>query len=106
MNHRSQTVSVRFRHAFRVDGVEGELPAGDYVVLTEDMELPTMLSSAYVRRSTWLVLGPAQSGNRATQMVEITVAALDAAIAQDAGLPASDALPSRDLAGPERSRMP
>jgi hypothetical protein len=84
MTLRSQTRSVKFRHAFRIEGVDGELPPGTYIVLSEDVELPTTLSIAYARQSTWLMLEAGQSGGAGMQLVPISQSALDAAIAADA----------------------
>lgn len=83
MTLRSQTRAVRFRHAFRVEGIPRELPAGTYSVLSDDVELPVGLSTALVRQSTWLMLSAEQHGGGVTELVPISQDALDAALAAD-----------------------
>lgn len=90
MSGSSGTMTVQFKKPFRIDGVERVLPAGTYCVMTEDENLPTVLSSGRVRRSTWIVLGPSSGAGGNTEMIEISATSLAAALARDAD-PASEA---------------
>jgi hypothetical protein len=83
MTVRSLTRLVKFRRAFHLEGIERELPAGTYSVLSDDVELPTSLSTAFARQSTWLMLLPEQYGGSVTQLVPISQDLLDAALAAD-----------------------
>jgi hypothetical protein len=71
MTIRSQREVVTFRHPFRIRGIDRELPAGAYEVITDE-EAIEGLSFAAFRRVATMIIVPAQgSRGLATEMVSI-----------------------------------
>lgn len=75
---------VTFQNAFVLDGVEGELPAGDYTIETleespDQTELPAIQSS-----TTTLIVRPPRGKRGVTLYHIIDPVDLEAALAQDA----------------------
>jgi hypothetical protein len=85
MTMRSTSKTVTFLHPFCLKGVDRGLPAGDYLVVTEE-ELIEGLSFPAYRRVSTVIFVPAPSGS-AVEMVTIEPADLAAALERDAGLP-------------------
>jgi hypothetical protein len=78
---------VTFKHAFRIKGIERQLPAGAYEVVTDE-ELIEGLSFPCFRRVATMIMVPAASPHR--QSVEmISISSVDLADAQQADAVAS-----------------
>jgi hypothetical protein len=80
---RTRRDHVVFRHAFRLAGVDRELPPGDYQVMTDEELIEGLSFPAYRRVSTMLLV-PAQSRLALLEMVPIDPRDLEAAQARDA----------------------
>jgi hypothetical protein len=75
--------TVSFRRPFEIAGVEGEHPAGMYVVETTEVPIDSLSFLAYRRVSTTIILSSRQfPGSR--QVVTIDPLDLEAAQARDA----------------------
>jgi hypothetical protein len=84
---RSRRETVTFKHAFRIKGIERQLPAGAYEVVTDE-ELIEGLSFPCFRRVATMIMVPAASPHR--QSVEmISISSVDLADAQQADAVAS-----------------
>ena len=92
MTERVTRKTVSFRHPFVLAGVEGEHPAGTYVVETTEEPIGGLSFIAYRRVSTTIVLTSRQFGPASRQVVTIDPLDLDAALKRDA---AKGALPER-----------
>ncbi len=78
---------MTFKHAFRIKGIERELPAGAYEVVTDE-ELIEGLSFPCFRRVATMIMVPAASPHH--QSVEmISISSVDLADAQQADAVAS-----------------
>lgn len=75
----SQTI-VAFQHPFKLEGVEGELPAGSYSVETEEERIEALSFEAYRRVATTITLPSLSSPSLKRQVV--TIDPLDLAGAQ------------------------
>jgi hypothetical protein len=84
MIERSTTMTVSFSRPFRLAGFDQELPAGDYVVETDEELLQGLSFPAYRRVATTLYVDvlPGRPGQR--QAWRIEPEALDAALVRDA----------------------
>jgi hypothetical protein len=79
---RSRRETVTFRHAFRIKGVERQLPAGAYEVVTDE-EMVEGLSFPCFRRVATMIMVPAASPyHSSTEMISIS--SVDLADAQQA----------------------
>jgi hypothetical protein len=76
--------TVSFRHPFVLAGVEGERPAGTYVVETTEEPIGGLSFIAYRRVSTTIILASRQFGPASRQVVTIDPQDLEAAQARDA----------------------
>jgi hypothetical protein len=76
--------TVKFRHPFVLAGVDGEHPAGTYVVETTEESIGGLLFVAYRRVSTITILASAQFGPASRQLATIEPLDLEAAQARDA----------------------
>lgn len=79
---RTRSEIVIFAHPFVLRGFGDTIPAGSYVVETDEELLPALLHPAYRRTTTWLTL-PSQKGAGTTELVAIDPAELAAALARD-----------------------
>lgn len=87
MNTRRRRDIVVFRHPFRLEGVDRELPPGDYPVVTDE-ELIQGLSFPAYRRVSTVMMVPAESRLALLEMVTIDPRDLEAAQARDREMPA------------------
>ncbi len=79
MTTRTNDRIVSFAHPFLLKGVDRELPAGDYRVVTDE-ELIEGLSFPVYRRVSTMIFVPAESGSASTvEMVTIDPQDLQAA---------------------------
>jgi len=84
---RSRRETITFRHPFRIKGIERELPAGPYEVVTDE-ELIEGLSFPCFRRVATLIMIPGAPPHQAsTEMLSIS--SVDLADAQQADAVAS-----------------
>jgi hypothetical protein len=86
---RSRRETLTFKHPFRIKGIDRQLPAGAYEVVTDE-ELIEGLSFPSFRRVATLIMVPAAPPHHSsTEMISIS--SVDLAEAQQA-----DAIASRD----------
>lgn len=84
MTGRTSSETVTFRHPFTLSGADDLLPAGQYVVETDEELLQTSSLPAYRRLSTFIRL-PGRSGTmELARIMPIDPAELSAALARDA----------------------
>jgi hypothetical protein len=76
---------VTFLHAFTLEGVDGELPAGSYGIETIEEPIEGLSFLAYRRVSTTIALSSSGATTHSRQVVTIDPRDLDAAEKQDAG---------------------
>ena len=74
---------VTFERSFRLDEIEGELPAGSYRVETEDETLDSVSFVAYRRIATHIFAPSRNDPSGAVQMWEIHPNGLAEALARD-----------------------
>jgi hypothetical protein len=70
MTIRSRREVVTFKHAFQIRGIDRQLPAGDYEVITDE-EMIEGLSFAAYRRIATMIIVPAAAARGSTEMVSI-----------------------------------
>lgn len=87
MMRRSRRETVVFKHPFRIRGVDRQLPAGSYEVVTDE-EMIEGLSFASYRRVATMIFVPGTSPRRSSiEMISIGSADLDDARRIDADTP-------------------
>lgn len=84
MTTRTTRTVVAFNHAFSLDGVDGELPPGCYVIETEEEQLDTLTNEAYRRLATTITLPAVGTISLRKQIVTIDPEDLAAAQSRDA----------------------
>ena len=84
MTERTTRTTVAFRHPAIISGVDGQIPAGSYVIETDDEMIPGVSFLAYRRIRTSIVVPVVFGAARGMQVVEIDPDALAAALARDA----------------------
>ncbi len=89
MTIRSRREIVTFRHPFRIKGIERELPAGAYDVITDEETIDGLSFEAFRRIATMIIVPAHGSRGLATEMVSI--GSVDLADAQRIDASASDA---------------
>ncbi|MGY3487230.1 hypothetical protein ACVW1C_005113 [Bradyrhizobium sp. USDA 4011] len=89
MTMRSRREVVTFQHPFRIRGIDRELPAGAYEVITDE-EAIEGLSFAVFRRVATMIIVPAQ-GSRGLTTEMVSIGSVDLADAQRIGASASNA---------------
>jgi len=83
MSERTTRTSVTFVRTFSLRGVEGENPAGTYLVETDEELILGMSFDAYRRTATFLYLPATSIAANATEVVNINPLDLQAALASD-----------------------
>ena len=83
MIQRTTRTTVTFAHAFAVDGFDQELPAGTYVVETEEELLQGLSLPAYHRTLTTLHVDRIPGRPGLKEAWQVDPRALEAAIARD-----------------------
>jgi hypothetical protein len=85
MTMRSQRETITFRHPFRIKGIDRQLQAGAYEVITDE-EMIEGLSFASFRRVATMIMVPG-APPRSSSMEMISISAIDLSDAQriDAG---------------------
>ena len=84
MATRTTHATILFKHPFSLGSIEGELPAGTYLVETEEERLDTLSFAAYRRIATTIILPSLGSSSRMRQVVTIDPLDLTAAQEKDA----------------------
>jgi hypothetical protein len=87
MTTRSRRETVTFRHSFRIRGIDRQLPAGAYEVITDE-EMIEGLSFASFRRVATMIMVPA-AGHPNSTMEMVSINSIDLSDAQriDASAP-------------------
>jgi hypothetical protein len=87
MTTRSRRETVHFRHPFRLKGIDRQMPAGAYEVITDE-EMIEGLSFPCFRRIATMMMVPGASP-RSSSMEMITISSVDLSDAQrtDASAP-------------------
>ena len=80
MTMRSRRETITFRHPFRVKGIDRQLPAGAYEVITDE-EMIEGLSFASFRRVATMIMVPG-APPRSSSMEMISISAVDLTDAQ------------------------
>ena len=70
MTIRSRREVVTFKHAFQIRGIDRQLPAGEYEVITDE-EMIEGLSFAAYRRIATMIIVPATAPRGSTEMVSL-----------------------------------
>lgn len=81
MTTRTTQTIVVFKHAFSLNGVEGELPAGSYLIESEEEQIATLSIAAYRRVATTIALPSIGTPSLKRQVA--TIAPDDLAAAQE-----------------------
>ena len=87
MTIRSRREAVTFKHPFRIRGVERLLPAGTYVVVTDEQSIEGLSFDAFRRIATTILLPGASS---ASVLEMVSIGSIDLADAQRIDASASD----------------
>jgi hypothetical protein len=87
MTMRSRREAVTFRHPFRIRGVERVLPAGTYVVVTDEQSIEGLSFDAFRRVATTILLPGASS---ASVLEMVSIGSVDLADAQRMDASTSD----------------
>jgi len=80
MTMRSRRETITFRHPFRIKGIDRQLQAGAYQVITDE-EMIEGLSFASFRRVATMIMVPG-AARRASSMEMISISATDLSDAQ------------------------
>jgi hypothetical protein len=80
MTMRSRRETITFRHPFRIKGIDRQLSAGAYEVITDE-EMIEGLSFASFRRVATMIMVPG-AAPRASSMEMISISAIDLSNAQ------------------------
>ncbi len=83
MEIRSTRTTVTFRRAFTLPHDVRTVPAGDYVLVTEEERLEGLTFSAYRRISGYLIVGGGPANPGRAEMFPVTEAELEALVARD-----------------------
>ncbi|GAC1617773.1 MAG: hypothetical protein NVS4B4_02670 [Bradyrhizobium sp.] len=79
MTLRSRRETITFRRPFRIRGIDRQLPAGPYEVITDE-EMIEGLSFASFRRVATMIMVPA--GTRGSTMEMVSIGSVDLSDAQ------------------------
>lgn len=83
MTTRTTRTTLSFAAPFKLRGVDGVQPAGDYVVVADDELIDSVSRIAYRRVATMLCLPSLASPQSFSQLVAVTQTDLDVAILKD-----------------------
>lgn len=95
MTTRTTSRIMTFPRSFRLSGMEGEQPAGRYLVETDEELIEDLSFPAYRRMATYLTLPRRAHGVISSEMVRVDPAELEAVVAAESREPAL--LPGRHL---------
>jgi len=80
MTIRSRREVVTFKHPFRIRGIDRQLPAGDYEVITDEESIEGLSFAAFRRVGTMIMVPTA--GSRGLAMEMVSIGSVDLADAQ------------------------
>jgi hypothetical protein len=83
MTTRTTRTTLSFFEPFKIRGVDGIQPAGDYVVLADDEVIEGISRTAYRRIATLLCLPSVASPQSNSQFIPVTQTDLDIAVMKD-----------------------
>ena len=83
MNIRITKKKVSFHNAFSLKSIEGEWPAGEYTIETEEEPLDIASFLAYRRIATTMIVRPKKGRPGATHFLDIDPKELEDALARD-----------------------
>jgi hypothetical protein len=83
MKNRITKKKVSFHSAFSLKSTEGEWPAGEYTIETEEEPLDIASFLAYRRIATTMIVRPKKGHPGATQFLDIDPKELEVALARD-----------------------
>jgi hypothetical protein len=86
MSIRTTRITLSFAESFKIRGVEGVQPPGEYVVLMDDELIEGISHTAYRRVATVLCLPSTSSPQHHSQLVPVTQTDLDVALLRDRGV--------------------
>lgn len=84
MLSRTRNSTVTFQHPFTLDGADKLLPAGTYLVETQEELLQSLSFPAYRRIATWIRLVPRDGSRAGSPLMGVEPEELAAALAADA----------------------
>src|SRR3984957_14555210 len=87
MTTRSRRETVTFRHSFRIRGIDRELPAGAYEVITDEEMIEGLSFASFRRVATMIMVPAAAPRSAAMEMISISSIALSDAQRIDASAP-------------------
>ena len=87
MTERITSTTVSFRNPFEITGVEGEHPAGTYIVETTEEPIGGLSFLAYRRVSTTIILPSRHLGPASRQVITIDPQDLEESQARDRSQP-------------------
>jgi hypothetical protein len=83
MTIRTTRTTLTFAEPFNIRGIDGVLPAGDYVVLVDEELIEGISCTAYRRVGTVLCLPSISSPQHKSELVPVTQTDLDIAMLRD-----------------------
>ncbi|MFM9943583.1 MAG: hypothetical protein ACKVP7_29300 [Hyphomicrobiaceae bacterium] len=83
MTERTTRAAVVFRHPTMIEGVDRQLPAGTYLVETDEEQIEGLSFVAYRRVQTTMLVPADTEANAGRQVVVIEPAALEQALLRD-----------------------
>jgi hypothetical protein len=83
MSMRTTRTTLSFAEPFKIRGVDGVLPAGDYVVLVDEELIEGISHTAYRRVGTVLCLPSISEPQHTSQLVPVSQTDLDIATLRD-----------------------
>jgi hypothetical protein len=87
MTTRSRRETVHFKHSFRIRGIDRQLPAGAYEIITDE-EMIEGLSFPCFRRMATMIMVPGAASRHSMEMISIN--SVDLSDAQRSDARASD----------------
>jgi hypothetical protein len=85
MTMRSRRETITFRHPFRIKGVDRELSAGAYDVITDEEMIEGLSFASFRRVATMIMVPGAAPRASSTEMISISATDLSDAQRLDAG---------------------
>jgi hypothetical protein len=86
MTTRSRRETIHFKHSFRIRGIDRELPAGAYEIITDE-EMIEGLSFPCFRRMATMIMVPGAASHHSIEMISINSVDLSDAKRTDANVP-------------------
>jgi hypothetical protein len=83
MTTRSRRETIHFKHSFRIRGIDRQLPAGAYEIITDE-EMIEGLSFPCFRRMATMIMVPGAASRHSMEMISINPVDLSDAQRSDA----------------------